>query len=86
LADRDYLNKFSDDPAGLESHLQGPDAGMGGSYLRRAGGRDRGLRAAGRHDETDLLPARLRFTRQRNGAVNMHAALSLAVCHRQLPV
>jgi anaerobic selenocysteine-containing dehydrogenase len=23
LADRDYLNKFSDDPAGLESHLQG---------------------------------------------------------------
>jgi anaerobic selenocysteine-containing dehydrogenase len=54
LADRDYLHKFSDDPAGLESHLQGPDAGMGGSYLRRAGGRDRGLCAAGRHHESEL--------------------------------
>jgi anaerobic selenocysteine-containing dehydrogenase len=86
LADRDYLNKFSDDPAGLESHLKDRTPRMGGSHLRRAGGRDRGLCAAGRHHETDLLPARLRFhpAAQRRG---QHACGAVARgLHRQLPV
>jgi anaerobic selenocysteine-containing dehydrogenase len=37
------------------------------------------FRAAGRHHQTDLFRLGYGFTRQRNGAVNMHAALSLAV-------
>ena len=50
LADRAYLEKYTDDPAGLEAHLQIAHAGMGGGDHRPAGRRDRGLRAAGRHD------------------------------------
>ena len=61
LADRDYLEKYTDDPHGLEAHLQDAHAGMGGGDHRAFGRRDRGLRPAGRHDEADLLPPRLRL-------------------------
>ena len=44
FADRAYLARYADDPAGLEAHLATPHAGMGLGDLRRAGGRDRGLR------------------------------------------
>jgi anaerobic selenocysteine-containing dehydrogenase len=86
LADRDYLNKFSDDPAGLESHLKDRTPEWAEADLRRAGGRDRGLCAAGRHHETNFLPARLRFhpAAQRRG---QHACGAVARgLHRQLPV
>ena len=61
LADRDYLEKYTDDPAGLEAHLQVAHAGMGVGDHRPSGRRDRSLRAAGRHDQAHLLPARLRL-------------------------
>lgn len=79
LADRQYLNKFSDDPAGLESHLQDrtPEwaeaiSGVPVSEIEAL------ARLIG---ETRRSYFRLGygFSRQRNGAVNMHAALSLAV-------
>ncbi|WP_299864656.1 molybdopterin oxidoreductase family protein [uncultured Hoeflea sp.] len=79
LADRQYLNKFSDDPAGLESHLQDrtPEwaeaiSGVPASEIEAL------ARLIG---ETRRSYFRLGygFSRQRNGAVNMHAALSLAV-------
>jgi anaerobic selenocysteine-containing dehydrogenase len=80
LADRDYLNKFSDDPAGLESHLQdrtpewaeaicGVPVAEIEAFARMVGTTKRTFFRLG-----------YGFTRQRNGAVNMHAALSLAVC------
>lgn len=79
LADRDYLNKFSDDPAGLESHLQdrtpqwaeaicGVPVAEIEAFARLVGTTKRTFFRLG-----------YGFTRQRNGAVNMHAALSLAV-------
>ena len=80
LADRDYLSKFSDDPAGLESHLQdrtpewaeaicGVPVAEIEAFARLVGTTKRTFFRLG-----------YGFTRQRNGAVNMHAALSLAVC------
>lgn len=79
LTDRDYLSKFSDDPAGLESHLQqrtpewaeaicGVPAVEIEAFARLVGTTRRTFFRLG-----------YGFTRQRNGAVNMHAALSLAV-------
>ncbi|MEQ8305898.1 MAG: molybdopterin oxidoreductase family protein [Hoeflea sp.] len=79
LADREYLNKFSDDPAGLESHLQLRTPEWAEAIC--------GVPAAEIEDFARLVGSIPRtyfrlgygFTRQRNGAVNMHAALSLAV-------
>jgi len=79
LADRDYLNKFSDDPVGLESHLQertpewaeaicGVPVAEIEAFARLVGTTKRTFFRLG-----------YGFTRQRNGSVNMHAALSLAV-------
>ena len=61
LADRAYLEKYTDDPDGARSASEDPHAGMGGCDHRPLGRRDRGFRAAGRHDEADLLPPRLRL-------------------------
>ena len=80
LADRDYLNKYSDDPAGLESHLRDRTPEWAAAIC--------GVPAAEIEAFARLVGATKRtffrlgygFTRQRNGAVNMHAALSLAVC------
>lgn len=79
LADRDYLNQFSDDPAGLESHLEARTPEWAEAIC--------GVPAAEIEALARLFGATKRtyfrlgygFTRQRNGAVNMHAALSLAV-------
>ena len=45
-----YLEKYTDCPRELEAHLESQDAGMGGRHHRPDGRRDRGLRAARRHD------------------------------------
>ncbi|WP_417425981.1 molybdopterin-containing oxidoreductase family protein [Hoeflea sp.] len=79
LADREYLNKYSDDPAGLESHLQtrtpewaevicGVPAAEIEAFAKLVGTTKRSFFRLG-----------YGFSRQRNGAINMHAALSLAV-------
>ncbi|WP_412048608.1 molybdopterin-dependent oxidoreductase [Hoeflea sp. Naph1] len=79
LADREYLNKYSDDPAGLESHLQtrtpewaeaicGVPAAEIEAFAKLVGTTNRSFFRLG-----------YGFSRQRNGAINMHAALSLAV-------
>jgi anaerobic selenocysteine-containing dehydrogenase len=86
LADRDYLNKFSDDPAGLESHLQDRTPAWAEAIC--------GVPAAEIEAFARLVGTTKRtyfrlgygFTRQRNGAVNMHAALSLAVVTGSVPV
>lgn len=76
-ADRDYLNEFSDDPAGLESHLQsrtpawaaaitGLDVDDIEAFARLVGTTPRSYFRLG-----------YGFTRCRNGVVAMHAALSI---------
>jgi anaerobic selenocysteine-containing dehydrogenase len=78
LADRDYMRRFADDPEGLEAHLAtrtpewaaaitGLDAGDIEAFARLVGTTKR-----------TFLRLGYGFTRQRNGAVAMHAALSIA--------
>ena len=73
MADRAYLQKYTNDPRGLEAHLtkrrrnRHPHTGL------RAG--DRSFRASRRHNKAKLLPFGLRLARQRNSTVNMHEAL-----------
>ena len=74
-ADRDFLAAHTDDPAGLEAHLADRTPDWAAAIT--------GLSAAEIEDFAALVGARKRsyfrlgygFTRQRNGAVNMHAAL-----------
>lgn len=77
LADRGYLAQYTDDPAGLEAHLQSrtPEwaAAITGlsvaeieSFARLVGTTERTFFRLG-----------YGFSRQRNGAVNMHAALCI---------
>ncbi len=76
-ADRAYLAKFSDDPLGLENHLQSRDpqwaseiTGLGVDEIEAFG-----------HMVGTVKKSYFRlgygFTRSRNGTVSMHAALSL---------
>ncbi|BCH33770.1 dehydrogenase [Mesorhizobium sp. L-8-10] len=78
LADRDFLRKYTDDPAGLEAHLRdrtpqwasaitGVPVDEIEAFARLVGTTRRTFFRLG-----------YGFARQRNGAVNMHAALSIA--------
>ena len=77
-ADREYLNEFSDDPAGLESHLQSRTPQWAAAIT--------GLSVAEIEAFARLVGTTKRsyfrlgygFTRSRNGTVAMHAAASLA--------
>jgi anaerobic selenocysteine-containing dehydrogenase len=77
MADRDYLERYTDDPRGLEAHLAtrtpawaspitGLDAEAIRGFARLYGGTKRSYLRLG-----------FGFTRSRNGAVNMHAASCL---------
>lgn len=78
LADWDYLNKLSDDPKGLQAHLRDKTPEWAGSIT--------GLCVEDIESLAKLMGATKRtflrlgygFARQKNGAVNMHAALSIA--------
>ena len=79
LADRVYLAGFSDDPAGLEAHLQtrGPEwasaiTGLDVAQIEAF------ARLVGTH-KNSFFRLGYGFTRQRNGAANMHAALCVPV-------
>ena len=61
LADRDYLAEIHRRSGRPGSASAVAHAGMGVGHIRRSGGRDRSLRAAGRHHQTHLLPAGLRL-------------------------
>ena len=79
LADRAYLEKYADDPLGLEEHLRTrtPEWASAITGLPVAE-----IEAFARLiGETKRVYFRLGygFARQRNGAVNMHAALSVSV-------
>jgi len=79
LADRAYLAKFADDPGGLEAHLATRTPEWAASIT--------GLSVAEIEEFARLVGTTKRtffrlgygFARQRNGAANMHAALSVSV-------
>ena len=78
LADWDYLERYTDDPKGLEAHLQTRTPEWAAAIT--------GLSVAEIEAFAHLVGKTKRtyfrlgygFTRQRNGAVNMHAAASIA--------
>ncbi len=78
LADRDFLDRYTDDPAGLEAHLRDRTPEWAAAIT--------GLSVAEIEAFARLVGTTKRtffrlgygFSRQRNGAVNMHAALSIA--------
>jgi anaerobic selenocysteine-containing dehydrogenase len=78
LADRAYLEKYSDDPQGLEEHLKTRTPEWASAIT--------GLSVAEIEAFARLIGTTKRtffrlgygFARQRNGSVNMHAALSVA--------
>lgn len=78
LADRDYLERYTDDPKGLEAHLQTRTPQWAAAIT--------GLSVAEIEAFAHLVGQTKRtffrlgygFTRQRNGAVNMHAVASIA--------
>ncbi len=77
-ADRAYMQKFADDPAGLEAHLEtrtphwaSAITGLSVEEIEAFG------RLVGTTKKT-FFRLGYGFTRQRNGSVAMHAALSLA--------
>lgn len=78
LADWDYLNRYTDDPKGLEAHLETrtPDwaAEITGLSVEEI---EAFAHLVGQTKRT-YFRLGYGFTRQRNGAVNMHAAASIA--------
>lgn len=78
LADRAYLDRYADDPAGLEAHLatRTPQwaAAITGLPVEEI---EAFARLVGTTPRT-FFRLGYGFARQRNGAVNMHAALSIA--------
>jgi anaerobic selenocysteine-containing dehydrogenase len=77
-ADREYMAKFADDPAGLEAHLKAktPEwaSAITGLSVEEI---EAFARLVGQTKKT-FFRLGYGFTRSRNGAVSMHAALSLA--------
>lgn len=78
LADREYLERYTDDPAGLEEHLRSrtPEwaSAISGVPVAEI---EAFARLIGTTKRT-FFRLGYGFSRQRNGAVNMHAALSIA--------
>ncbi|HEV2504176.1 MAG TPA: molybdopterin oxidoreductase family protein [Mesorhizobium sp.] len=78
MADREYLEKYTDDPRGLEAHLADKTPEWAAAIT--------GLTVAEIEAFARLIGTTKRtffrlgygFARQRNGAANMHAALSIA--------
>ena len=82
LADRAYLARYADAPEALEAHLETAHAAMGERDHRSFRRGDRGVRRAGRPQQAQLLPPRLRLLApaQRRGqhARGAHACRSSA--------
>ncbi len=77
LADRAYLEKYTDDPKGLEAHLQARTPQWASTITGLAvADIEAFARLVGTTKKT-FFRLGYGFARQRNGAVNMHAALSI---------
>ena len=84
LADRDYMARFTDAPAALEAHLRDRTPAWASAITGLTVGEIEAFAAlVGRHKRT-FFRLGYGFSRQRNGAANMHAALCNSRGHGRL--
>ena len=76
-ADRDYLDRFTDDPAGLEAHLATRTPEWAASITGLTVAEIEAFAALLGRSPRSYFRLGYGFSRQRNGAVAMHAALSV---------
>ena len=84
LADRDYMARYTDAPAALEAHLRDRSpvwaSAITGLKIEEI---EAFAALVGRHKRT-FFRLGYGFSRQRNGAANMHAALSIPGGHGRM--
>jgi anaerobic selenocysteine-containing dehydrogenase len=78
LADRDYLRNYTDLPAELESHLQSRTPEWASAITGLSVGEIEAFAHLVGKVKNTFFRLGYGFARQRNGVVNMHAALSIA--------
>ena len=78
FADRDYLRDFTDAPDELEAHLQTRDPQWASAITGLSVAEIEAFAKLVGETKRTFFRLGYGFTRQRNGAVNMHAALSIA--------
>ena len=76
-ADRDYLARYTDDPAGLEEHLRTRSPEWAAAITGLTTAEIEAFAALIGRTSRSFFRLGYGFTRQRNGAVAMHAALSV---------
>lgn len=77
-ADREYMADFADDPAGLEAHLKDKTPEWAASVTGLSVEEIEGFAKLVGETKKTFFRLGYGFTRSRNGAVSMHAALSLS--------
>ncbi|XWN33876.1 MAG: molybdopterin-dependent oxidoreductase [Devosia sp.] len=77
-ADRDYMARFADDPAGFEAHLESRTPEWASAITGLSLEEIEAFAALVGQTERTYLRLGYGFTRQRNGTVAMHAAASIA--------
>lgn len=78
LADWDYLNRYTDDPKGLEAHLSTRTPEWASAITRLTVEEIEAFAHLVGRTKRTFFRLGYGFTRQRNGAVSMHAAASIA--------
>ncbi|THF58476.1 molybdopterin-containing oxidoreductase family protein [Ollibium composti] len=78
LADRPYLEKYTDDPKGLEAHLKDKTPEWASAITGLSVGEIEAFANLVGTTKKTFFRLGYGFSRQRNGPVNMHAALSIA--------
>ena len=78
LADRAYLEKYTDDPAGLEAHLKSRTPEWASAICGVPVAEIEAFASLVGTTKKTFFRLGYGFARQRNGAVNMHAAASIA--------
>lgn len=76
-ADRDYLARYTDDPAGLEAHLESRTPQWAAAITGLGVEEIEAFAALIGRTQRSFFRLGYGFTRQRNGAVAMHAAMSI---------
>jgi anaerobic selenocysteine-containing dehydrogenase len=77
LADRDYLARYTDAPAELEAHLQSRTPAWASAITGLGAAEIEAFAQLVGHTKKTYFRLGYGFSRQRNGAVNMHAALCI---------
>lgn len=78
MADREYLERYADDPAGLEEHLRTRDPQWASAITGLSVDEIEAFAALIGQTKRTYLRLGYGFSRQRNGSVNMHAASCIA--------